>query len=39
VFGEYKGSYTQNVVDLDTGGKLKNDVVTNAVNVGLSFKF
>lgn len=39
VFGEYKGTYTQNIADLDTGGKLKTDVVTNAVNVGLSFKF
>tara|TARA_R110002051_G_scaffold38640_1_gene81942 strand:- start:11660 stop:12316 length:657 start_codon:yes stop_codon:yes gene_type:complete len=39
VFGEYKGTYTQNIADLDTGGELKTDVVTNAVNVGLSFKF
>ncbi len=39
VFGEYKGTYSQNVADLDSGGTLKNDVVTNAVNVGLSFSF
>ncbi|WP_458792173.1 outer membrane protein [Yoonia sp. MH D7] len=39
VFGEYKGTYSQNVADLDSGGTLKTDVVTNAVNLGLSFKF
>ncbi len=39
VFGEYKGTYTQNEADLDSGGKLTTDVVTNAVNVGLSFSF
>lgn len=39
VFGEYKGTYSQNTADLDTGGTLETDVLTNAVNVGLSFRF
>mgnify|MGYP000176449966 CR=1 FL=1 len=39
VFGEYKGTYTQNTAELDTGGTLETDVVTNAVNIGLSFRF
>lgn len=28
-----------NTAELETGGTLKNDVVTNAVNLGLSFSF
>lgn len=39
VFGEYKGTYSVNTADLDGGGTLDNDVVTNAVNVGISFSF
>lgn len=39
VFGEYKGTYTSNTVDLDGGGSLKADIFTNALNVGLSFSF
>ena len=39
VFGEYKGTYTANMADLDSGGRLETDVVTNAVNVGVSFNF
>ncbi|WP_210530116.1 outer membrane beta-barrel protein [Rubellimicrobium arenae] len=39
VFGEYKGTYSQNEVDLDDGGTLETDVVTNAINVGVSFSF
>ncbi len=39
VFGEYKGTYSRNAADLDTGGTLETDVLTNAVNVGLSFRF
>ena len=38
-FGEYKGTYTQNDADLDTGGSLSTDIITNAVNVGVSFRF
>lgn len=39
VFGEYKGTYSQNVGDLDTGGTVETDVLTNAINVGVSFSF
>jgi lipid A oxidase len=39
LFGEYKGTYSKNDVDLDNGGSLKTDIVTNAVNLGVSFRF
>ena len=39
LFGEYKVSYTQNEVDLETGGTLTSDITTNAVNVGISYRF
>ncbi|MCV6595734.1 MAG: outer membrane beta-barrel protein [Mangrovicoccus sp.] len=39
VFGEYKGSYSQNKADLDNGGSLETNIVTNALNVGVSFSF
>ena len=39
VFGEYKGTFSSNTADLATGGTLETDVVTNAVNLGVSFNF
>lgn len=39
LFGEYKVSYTQNEVDLDTGGTLTSDISTSAINVGISYQF
>jgi len=39
VFGEYKGTFTSNEGDLDTGGTVETDVFTNALNVGVSFNF
>lgn len=39
VFGEYKGTYSQNNVDLKGGGELETNIVTNALNVGVSFDF
>lgn len=39
VFGEYKGTYSQNEADLGSGGTLETDIVTNAINVGVSFSF
>ena len=39
VFGEYKGTFSANTGDLDTGGTVKTDVFTNAVNLGVSFNF
>lgn len=38
-FAEYKGSYTENEIRLTTGGWLSTDVVTNAINVGISYGF
>ena len=39
VFGEYKGTYTTNSVDLETGGTLTTDISTNAVNFGVSYTY
>lgn len=39
VFGEYKFTYSQNTADLDGGGTLETDIITNALNVGVSFSF
>lgn len=39
VYGEYKGTYSQNSADLDNGGSLDTNIVTNALNVGVSFNF
>lgn len=39
VFGEYKGTWSRNEADLDTGGTLETDIITNALNVGVSFNF
>lgn len=39
VFGEYKGTFSSNTADLDTGGTLETDIITNAVNLGVSFNF
>lgn len=39
VFGEYKGSYSSNTLDLEGGGELQTDIITNALNIGVTFKF
>ena len=39
VFGEYKGTYSQNEATLSNGGTLSSDILTNAVNIGVSFSF
>ena len=39
VFGEYKGTYSINSADLDGGGTLETNIITNALNVGVSFNF
>lgn len=39
VFGEYKGTYSMNEADLSGGGTLETDIVTNALNLGVSFRF
>jgi lipid A oxidase len=37
VFGEYKGNYTINDMNLVGGGSMKTNIVTNALNLGLSY--
>lgn len=39
VFGEYKGTVTANTADLSSGGTLETDIMTNALNFGVSFDF
>lgn len=39
VFGEYKGTFSSNTGDLDSGGTVATDVFTNALNLGVSFNF
>ena len=39
VFGEYKGTYSINDVDLDSGGTLETNVITNSLNFGVGFNF
>ncbi|KQW31569.1 lipid A oxidase [Rhizobium sp. Root274] len=38
-FLEYKGNYSWVDVDIDSGTTLKTQILTNAVNVGVSYKF
>lgn len=39
VFGEYQGTYSRNEADFDQGGVLKTNLITNALNIGVSFGF
>ncbi|MZQ89660.1 outer membrane beta-barrel protein [Frigidibacter albus] len=39
VFGEYKGTWSRHKADLDSGGSLKTELQTNALNIGISRKF
>ncbi|MBP1859406.1 outer membrane protein [Rhizobium herbae] len=39
VFGEYKGNYSFIDVPIDSGARLKTNILTNAVNLGVSFHF
>ncbi|MFQ6551038.1 outer membrane protein [Aestuariibius insulae] len=39
LFGEYKITYSSNEADLDGGGTLETDIVTNALNLGVSYRF
>lgn len=38
-FLEYKGNYSWVDVDIDSGATLKTKILTNAVNLGVSYKF
>lgn len=39
VFGEYKGTYSSNEAELTGGGSFKTNIVTNALNFGVSYSF
>lgn len=39
MFAEYKGTYSMNEADLTGGGSFTTDIVTNALNIGISYKF
>ena len=39
LFSEYNGTYSQNSADLGAGATLKTNVITNAINVGISYRF
>lgn len=39
VFGEYRGTYAVNRAELDGGGTLEAEVLTKAINLGVSFSF
>lgn len=39
VFAEYKGNYSLVDVEIDGGDRLKSNIITNAVNVGVSLSF
>lgn len=39
VFGEYKFTWSSHGMDLDSGGTLETDIITNALNVGLGYRF
>ncbi len=39
VFAEYKGSYSINKAKIDAGGTLSTNIVTNALNLGISYSF
>jgi lipid A oxidase len=39
LFGEYKGTYSMNTADLISGGSFKTNIVTGAVNIGVSLGF
>lgn len=39
VFSEYGGTYSWNTMRFDAGGTMRTNIVTNAVNLGISYSF
>ncbi|WP_424927548.1 outer membrane protein [Amaricoccus tamworthensis] len=39
LFGEYEANYVRLDVDMNGGGSLRSDIVTNALNLGLTWRF
>jgi lipid A oxidase len=38
-FTEYQGTFSMNKVELDNGGSFETNVITNAINLGVSYTF
>ncbi len=39
VFGEYNGTYSTHDINLVGGGSMQTDIVTHAINIGLTYRF
>jgi lipid A oxidase len=39
LFGEYKGSWSDHEADLKSGGNFSTEIVTHAINLGVSYSF
>nr|WP_277604946.1 outer membrane beta-barrel protein [Fertoeibacter niger] len=39
LFGEWKGTWSRHKADLDSGGTLSTEIITNALNIGVSYRF
>ncbi|MEI4484866.1 outer membrane beta-barrel protein [Frigidibacter sp. MR17.14] len=39
LFGEWKGAWSKHEAELDGGGTLKAELITNALNLGISYRF
>jgi len=39
LFSEYNGTYSLNSVDLGAGATLDTKIITNSVNMGISYRF
>lgn len=39
LFAEYKGTYSSNEAELTGGGSFTTDIITNALNLGITYKF
>lgn len=38
-FAEYQGTFSMNNIELDNGGSLEANIITNALNIGVSYSF
>jgi lipid A oxidase len=39
LFGEYQFTWSDDTADLDGGGSLETRIITNALNLGVSYRF
>lgn len=38
-FAEYQGTFSMNDIELDNGGSLETNIITNALNIGVSYSY